>query len=136
MTNPGTEQFVPQWAAQLGVAVAKIEARTDEIPQIIQELKDLKANSVSMQEHVKLLNDVETLKERDLGERSDWEDIKHRVLDDKGMLATIWDERAQFRGSLLVLKVLVAILGVGVAVLTMLTLFRGLGGSVSFGGHG
>lgn len=105
----GQEQFIPQWAAQLGVAVAKIEARTDEIPDIIKELKELKANTVPMQEHVKLMNDVDTLKERDLSARSDWEDVKGRVISEKGMLATLWDERAQMRGAIRVIQLWVAI---------------------------
>lgn len=124
---------IPQWAANLQASVAKIEARTDAIPDIVQELKELRANTVPMQEHVKLMNDVDILKDRDLGARSDWEDIKSRVLADKGMLPTLWEERVQLRGAITTLRVLFVILGLVVTVLTIATLFHGLGGNVSFG---
>lgn len=127
----GQEQFIPQWAAQLGISVAKIEARTDEIPSIIQELKDLRANTVPMQEHIKLLNDVDVLKERDLGARSDWEDMRQRVLSDKGMLPVIWDERAQMRGAIRFIQVWVGVVSFLLLLLSILVAAHNAGVHVS-----
>lgn len=70
---------IPKWASDLAVSVAKIEARTDEIPRIVVELKELKATTVPMHEHLKLLKDVEELKDRDVGSRSDWEEMRRQV---------------------------------------------------------
>ena len=111
--------------------MAKIEARTDEIPAIIQELKDLRANTVPMQEHVKLLNDVDVLKERDLSARSDWEDVRQRVLSDKGMLPVIWDERAQMRGAIRFIQVWVGIVSFLLLLLSILVAAHNAGLHVS-----
>lgn len=110
------ETAIPQWAADLRVSVAKIEGRTEQIPEISRSLEELRANTVPMTEHIKLMKDVEELKERDLGARSDWEELLKRV-------PVLWEERAELRGSVRTLKWLVAALGV---LLTMLSAFVAL----------
>jgi hypothetical protein len=121
---PSEDQTIPQWASDLRVSVAKIEGKTEQIPEIGRALEELRANTVPMNEHLKLMADVEELKSRDLGERSDWEEMKMR-------LPVLWDERAQLRGSLATVKVMVAILGLVVAVLTAWNLLVQTGLSIS-----
>jgi len=95
------EQSVPQWAADLRVSVAEIRGRVEQIPEINTKLEELRANTVPMTEHLKVMADVEELKRRDLGERSDWEEMKGRV-------PLLWEERAEMRGSIRTLRWAVA----------------------------
>ncbi len=120
-----TDPTIPQWASDLRVSVARIEGKTEQIPDIVRNLEELRANTVPMTEHLKLMSDVEELKERDLGERSDWEEMKVRV-------PVLWDERSQLRGGLTTIKAAVAILGAVVVALTALEILSRLGAHISF----
>lgn len=122
------EQTVPQWAADLRVSVAKIEGRTEQIPELTRMLEELRANTVPMQEHVKLMADVEELKVRDLSARSDWSEMLERV-------PKLWEERAELRGSIRALRWLVAGVGFLVVLLTLFTLLHDLGLGVSVTAH-
>lgn len=115
---------VPGWAVSLRVLVAEIKITTAQIPTIVHALEELRANTVPMHEHLKLMNDVEELQRRDLGERSEWEEMKTRV-------PVLWEERAEMRGSLRALKVAMAVGAAIVSILTVITLFRELGFSIS-----
>jgi len=128
---PDSEATIPQWAANLQASVAKIEGQVGAIPDIVKELKELRANTVPMQEHVKLLQDVDLLKERDLGARSDWDDIKLKVLEPKGQLQTMWDERTQLRGSVALLRVMVSVIGTVLALLTIWSIVHTAGITVT-----
>lgn len=119
-----TDQTIPQWASDLRVSVAKIEAKTEQIPEIIRSLEELRANTVSMSEHLKLMSDVDELKKRDLSARSDWDDMLERV-------PVLWDERSQLRGSIRASRVLLAGIGLVVTVLTAVTLVHDLGVNIS-----
>ena len=124
------DETVPVWVADLRVSVAEIKGRVEQIPEIARELEQLRAETVPMKEHLKLMNDVEELQKRDLGARSDWEDVKSRVLDPTGPLSTLMEDRSQVRGGLRATRVVVGILSVIVLILTTITLINGLGLSV------
>jgi hypothetical protein len=117
------ESSIPGWAADLRVSVAEIRGRVEQIPEISRALEELRANTVPMQEHVKLMADVEELKVRDLGARSDWSEMLDRV-------PKLWEERAEWRGSLRVVKWSMAVLSLVVALLTAITLLHDLGLSI------
>ena len=118
---PGSEEaMIPKWASDLAVGVAEIKGKTDQIPGIVQELKEVKATMVPRSEHLKLLQDVENLKERDLSARGNWEEMVHRV-------PILWDERTQQRGAMAFLRVMVAVLGAIVVALTAWTLAHNAG---------
>lgn len=119
-----TDQTIPQWASDLRVSVARIEGKTEQIPEIVRSLEELRANTVPMSEHLKLMSDVDELKKRDLSARSDWEEMLLRV-------PVLWDERSQLRGSVRAYRILVAGIGFVVVVLTAFTLVRDLGVNVS-----
>lgn len=122
---------IPIWAANISTSVGEIRGLVSQIPDMVKELKDLRANTVPMQEHIKLMNDVDKLKERDLGARSDWEDVCARVLREDGMLATIWNERAKLQGSIMLLRLFVIGLTLALTFLTILSLLHNAGVSVS-----
>jgi hypothetical protein len=128
---PPDEGTIPLWAANLQASVARIEGQVAQIPDMAKELKEVRASTVPMQEHVKLLNDVEILKERDLGARSDWDEIKARVLEPKGQLQTMWDERTQFRGALTFLRITVAVMGSLLTILIILQIAHSAGLSIT-----
>lgn len=123
---------VPAWTAELmadmRVLQSELRGLAAQIPSITQKLEGM----VPMHEHLKILSDVEELQRRDLGARSDWEEIRRRVLEEKGMLETLWDDRAQGRGAMRFTRVLVYVLGVMVTLLTLFVLIRDLGASVHF----
>jgi hypothetical protein len=121
---PAEDPSVPQWAADLRVSVAKIEGRTEQIPEISRAIEELRASTVPMHEHLKLLNDVEVLKDRDLGQRGEWEDMVERV-------PILWDERTRRAGERRGYRVILTSLGVMVTLLTAIELLSRLGVSVS-----
>lgn len=119
---------MPQWAADLRVSVAEIRGRVEQIPELGTKLEELRANTVPMTEHLKLMADVEELKRRDLGERSEWDEMKVRV-------PQMWEERAELRGSIRTLRwglVLVTLLA---TLLTGAVALHDLGLQVSVGAH-
>jgi hypothetical protein len=120
---PPDDSTIPTWAADIRVSVAEIRGMTSQIPTIAANVEELRANTVSMQEHLKLMADVEELKERDLGARSDWTEMLDRV-------PKLWEERAELRGSLRVVRWAVAGLSLVVAMLTVVTLLHDMGLSI------
>jgi len=76
---------VPKWAAELAVSVAKIEARTDQIPRIAEELEKLRANSVPMSEHAALMQRVDVLWAHDLAGQPAWSEMTTKF-------GQLWDQ--------------------------------------------
>lgn len=103
---------IPQWAADLRVSVAKIESVAEvtskQLPDVLHRLEGLQANSVPMHEHLKLMNSVERLQERDLGARDTWNRMVPQV-------ETLWNERARVIGAITVLGVIEGIISVLIA---------------------
>jgi hypothetical protein len=128
------EATIPQWAANLQASVARIEGQVGQIPDIIKELKEVSAKAVTRDDHIRLLAEVEILKERDLGQRSDWEDMKTKVLDPKGQLQTMWEERSQIKGSIATWRFLAVASGLVFGVITLFATLHSLGVSIRIGG--
>lgn len=124
--EPGSEPTIPQWAASLAVSVEGIKARTDQIPKLIEDLEKLRAAQVPIGAHLKLVGDVDTLKERDLGARTEWEEMTRRV-------PILWEERTVRAGAHAAHRLWLAVLSTIVTALTIFTLLHNLGIGFSIG---
>lgn len=121
---PGDEQVVPQWAADLRVSVAKIEGRTEQIPDLVRRMEELRANTVPLNEHTQLMERVDQLWSRDLGARSDWEEVTQRV-------PMLWEERGQRQAIHRTYRLWLSGLSILVTALTAFVLLRDLGFSIN-----
>lgn len=123
---PGSEEaLIPKWAADLAVGVAEIKGMTGQIPGIVQELKEVKANQVPLNAHLELRQKVEELVERDLSARTQWNEITAQV-------PVLWDERAQIKGALRFWRGAVFVLGAAFTMLSLFVLVHNTGATVSF----
>ena len=120
------DETVPIWVADLRVSVAEIKGRVEQIPDLARALEELRANTVPMQEHLRLMADVDTLMKRDLEARSEWLEMKERV-------PALWEERAETRGSLRAMRRAGTIVSVVVLALSAFSLLHGLGLNVTLG---
>ena len=95
-------------------AFAAMEARlSDKIDKQTQdlgaELNKLRSQVVPMSEHEHLMSRVDQLWTRDLGARSDWDEIVHRV-------PVLWDERTRFRAILAAVAFIEVAAGAGAGI--------------------
>jgi hypothetical protein len=119
------EASVPVWVVNLTAEMTAIRTRVEVLPKMVTDLENLRANSVPVAEHLKLLADVDVLKERDLGARSDWEEMRVQV-------PMLWEERIKQQGARRTYRVWLGVLSVVVTVLTAFTLLHGLGIQVTY----
>ena len=121
---PSDEATIPQWAANLQASVARIEGQVAQIPDVVKELKEVRANTVPMQEHLKLMNDVDMLKNQNLGEQSDWEEMKVRM-------PVLWERHIQTQGALRFIRAWVAAITFAVLLLGFLITVHNAGIHIS-----
>lgn len=115
---------IPTWAADIRVSVAKIEGMTSQIPELGRAIEELRANTVPMSEHIKLMADVDELKERDLGQRAVWDEMVSRV-------PVLWEERTARAGERRAARRVIVGLTAAVSLLSIFTLLHDLGLSIA-----
>ena len=119
-----TTDAVPRWAFDLAVGVEGIKGKTDQIPGLVLEIKELRAQAVPMSAHLELRADVEKLMEQNIGAQSTWNEMVERV-------PRLWDDRIKQEGRQQAHRAWLLALTAVVAVLTGLVALQSLGLTVA-----
>lgn len=115
---------VPVWAANLQATVARIEARTDAIPAIQKKVEELGATMVPMNEHLSLMERVNTLWDTVNANNPTFQALvpEHRIL---------MSEREQIRGAVTFLRIWAGLTSAALVIVTLLAALHTIGFTVT-----
>lgn len=114
------------WNEYRRLVLGSLEELNRRVGDLNTKLDNFRSTMVSTEEHRAVRERVDTLWNRDLGARGDWEEMLHRV-------GVLWQERSENQGARRGYRLVIAGLSVIVTVLTVFTLLRSLGVNITLG---